>query len=559
MNKKWIVPMALSAALVTTPLVSSGQAFAEKDVSFIHQELQKQKPHMKQLNVPVYVKGKELEKITTKDAKRFLSKNKQLLNIEQGNGQFKVKKTKKDKIGMKHVHMQQSVNGIPVEGSEMIVHYGTDGNVQSVNGYYNKELEETDLSTKPSISKDQALKTAKEKVSAPDVLPYKPTTELVIYPFQGENHVAYKTNVNFLGQDPGNWYVYVDAHSGVVIDKVNTLMDVGQLKASTGSGTGVLGQHRNLHISHKNIPGDNKGTMFFLNDISHENLEGILTYDLNNQWNAPFPGDLFSDTDAAFNEEYDRAAVDAHYNSEKVYHYYLEEHGRNSIDGEGMAIKSSVHYGQEYNNAFWNGQQMTYGDGDGEYFISLSAGLDVAAHEMTHGVTTHTAGLKYQFQSGALNESFSDIFGALIDEEDWELGEDIMADEAVASGRTSLRSLANPSKYMVGAIYTEYGDGSGTYPSHMDQYYDLPRSLDNGGVHINSSISNHAAYLIGTEIGKDKLGQIYYRALIHYLTPNSDFKDARHAVVQSAEDLYGEGSAEAQAAASGFDQVGIME
>ncbi|WP_404452272.1 M4 family metallopeptidase [Virgibacillus necropolis] len=559
MNKKWIVPMVLSAAMVTTPMVSSGQTITVKDTNLVQHEIHKQKPNAKQLNVPIFVKEKKLEHITTKDAKQFLNKNKGLFNMKNGKSQFKVKKTKKDKIGMKHVSMEQTVNGVPVEGSEVIVHYGKSGSVQSVNGYYNRALEETDLSTKASISKQKALETAKDKVSAPDVLPYEPTAELVIYPFNGENHLAYKTNVNFLGKEPGNWYVYVDAHSGEVIDKINTLMDVGQYKASKGSGIGVLGDKRNLHISHKNTPGDNKGTMFFLNDISHENLEGIRTYDLNNQWNAPFPGELFSNQDAAFHDKYDRAAVDAHYNSEKVYEYYLEEHDRNSIDGEGMAIISSVHFGKNYNNAFWNGEQMTYGDGDGDFFISLSAGLDVAAHEMTHGVTTHTAGLRYRNQSGSLNESFSDIFGALVDEEDWELGEDIMGDEAVASGRTSLRSLDTPSKYLVSEDFWEYGDGSGTYPSHMDQYYDLPLSLDNGGVHINSSIFNHAAYLIGTQIGKDKLGHIYYRALVHYLTPNSDFKDARDAVVQSAVDLYGDGSEEAQASANGFDEVGIME
>ncbi|WP_258871159.1 M4 family metallopeptidase, partial [Halobacillus trueperi] len=189
----------------------------------------------------------------------------------------------------------------------------------------------------------------------------------------------------------------------------------------------------------------------------------------------------------------------------------------------------------------------------------LSAGLDVAAHEMAHGVTTNSAGLLYRFQSGALNEAFSDIFGALVDEEDWEIGEDIMAEDAIASGRTSLRSLSNPSKYPVGEDYVPYGDGNGMYPSHMDEYYDLPLELDNGGVHINSSIINHAAYITGEQIGKEKLGQIYYRALTVYLQPESDFSHARESLIQSAVDLYGENSEEAQATEDGFNQVGITE
>ncbi|WP_174612839.1 M4 family metallopeptidase [Virgibacillus ihumii] len=557
MNKKWVVPMVLSAAMITAPMGSFAQEASVNDVKQVQEQMQKQKPAS--LNVPVFVTEKDLKQNAQKSAGVFVGNNKKTLNMKNAKGNFKVKETKKDKLGMKHVTLQQTINGVPVEGSEIIVHYGKGEQVKTVNGYYNRVAGPAALSVKPSISKEQALKTAKATVSAPDVLPYEPSVELVVYPYKGENHLVYKTNVNFLGKKPGNWYVYINAKNGEVIDKINTIMDVGQYKKATGSGFGVLGDHRKLHISHKNVPNDGKGTLFFLNDISHENLDGIRTYDFNNQWSGQLPGDLYSEKDAAFHDTYDRAAVDAHYNSEKVYEYFLEEHNRNSIDGEGMAIISTVHFGKNFNNAFWNGQQMTYGDGDGDFFIPLSAGLDVAAHEMTHGVTTHTAGLQYRFQSGALNESFSDIFGALVDEEDWEVGEDIMGDEAVASGRTSLRSLSNPNKYMVAEEYVPYGDGSGTYPSHMDQFYDLPLELDNGGVHINSSIFNHAAYLIGTEIGKDKLGHIYYRALAHYLTPTSNFSDARRTVVQSAVDLYGENSAEVQACIDGFNEVGIKK
>jgi len=326
----------------------------------------------------------------------------------------------------------------------------------------------------------------------------------------------------------------------------------------TGSGLGVLGEHRTLHISHENDPSKG-GTVFELADTSHSGMNGIFTYDLKNQWSGSRElGDLFTDKDASWTDDYQKPAVDAHYNSEQVYNFYKKEFGRNSIDGNGMAIISRVHYGQDYNNAFWNGQVMTYGDGDGKFFIPLSAGLDVAGHEMTHGVTSHSAGLLYRNQSGALNEAFSDIFGTLIDSDDWEVGEDVMAPEAKASGRTSLRSLSDPSKYPVGEDYVPYGDGSGMYPSNMSQYYNLPLNLDNGGVHINSSIINHAAYLTGVKIGKEKLGQIYYRALTVYLTPTSNFSDAKQALIQSAVDLYGEGSPEAQATEDGLNQVGIQ-
>ncbi|WP_235062656.1 M4 family metallopeptidase [Thalassobacillus devorans] len=458
---------------------------------------------------------------------------------------------------MTHVRFQQSKNGIPVEGSEVIVHYNQNNAITAVNGEFNTSVENAEVASEPAISQEQALAAAKQAVKAPEKLDYTPSSELVIYPSDDKSYLAHKVNVNFLGENPGNWYVYVDAKTGKVIDQYNALMHADGYLPAEGSGIGVLGDHRKLHVSHKNEKAGD-GTTFYLQDSSHNNLDGIYTYDLSHQWGG-LPGEVHTKVGSAWKSEYDQPAVDAHYNSEKVYEYYLEEHDRNSIDGKGMAIKSSVHFGEDYNNAFWNGHQMTYGDGDGEFFIPLSAGLDVAAHEMTHGVISHSGGLKYQFQSGALNEAFADIFGALVDEEDWEVGEDIMAEAAKESGRTSLRSLSDPSKYPVGATYAPYGDGNGMYPSHMDEYYDLPRDLDNGGVHINSSIINHAAYYTGEQIGKDKLGQIYYRALTVYFTPDTNFSQARKALIQSAADIYGEGSEEVQATEYGLNQVGITE
>ena len=191
MKKKWVVPMVLSVAMISAPLVSNGQVVTGKDVGLIQQKMHKQGHGAKQLNVPIFVKQKKLEHTNTKDAKNFLGKNKEIFDMGNGkaNGDFKVKQTKKDKLGMKHVRMQQTVDRIPVEGSEVIVHYSESDQVQSVNGNYNNALNEADLSTKPSISKEQALETAKEKVAAPETLPYEPTSELVIYPYQDENHL----------------------------------------------------------------------------------------------------------------------------------------------------------------------------------------------------------------------------------------------------------------------------------------------------------------------------------------------------------------------------------
>ncbi|WP_079509155.1 M4 family metallopeptidase [Mesobacillus jeotgali] len=556
-KKKLVIPMLLSTALMVSPLVGSPANAVQPDQVSSTLSLKVVSPI--QQNPSVFMKA---ERAAKTGAVEFLEENKDQLKLNNPGKSLKVKSEETDKLGMKHVRLQQTINGVPVEGAELVVHYNKDGTVKSVNGQYNNDIAGKDLSVQTNISAEQALEIAKGSVSAPDELETKPKTELVVYPFNDSEYLAYKVNVNFLGEHPGNWFVYIDAKTGNVVDQYNGLMHAGEYTASKGSGLGVKGDHRVLNISHQNEARSQEGSTFYLYDNTLENAEGIFTYDFKNQWRSSttrLPGDLFASKDAAWTSDYERAGVDAHYNSEKVYHYFLNEHDRNSIDGKGMAIISSVHYGDKYNNAFWNGSQMTYGDGDGDFMISLSAGLDVAAHEMTHGVTNTSANLKYRFQSGALNEAFSDIFGALIDEDDWELGEDIMGKTAVDSGRDALRSLSNPNRFPVGSAYFAYGNGEGKYPKHMDEYYNLPLNLDNGGVHINSSIINHAAYLTGEQIGKQKLGQIYYRALTVYLTPDSNFSDARKALLQSADDLFGAGSEEYKATQAGLDGVGITE
>lgn len=557
MKRKFILPVALSSAMLVGSIPVSS-VFAQPADSKVINSVQASKEWNEKASVPLFVKERFAEKFsssTSSDAFNYLKKNESKTGINNPNKNLKVKSVQKDKLGMTHVRFNQSVNGVNVEGSEVVVHFNKNNEVVSVNGRINKTISDKAVDTSASLSGDAALKTALSSVNAPEELTYEPTTELVVLPFEGENYTAYKVNVNFMGHDPGNWFVFVDANTGTVIDKYNGLMHADEMKTQKGAGKGVHGEHRELHITQVKEP--NSGTKFTLADYSHENLEGIVTYDAKND-NTSSNDTLYVGNSAAFIGDYDRALVDAHYNSEKVYEYYLNEHGRNSLDGEGMAIISKVHYGNNYNNASWNGRWMTYGDGDGVFMTSLSAGLDVAAHEMTHGVITHSANLVYRNQSGALNESFADVFGALVDNSDWEMGEDIMAPAAKADGVTVLRSLSNPNSVVVSNEQRRaYSTNGGVYPDHMDEFYNMPTSVDGGGVHVNSSITNHAAYLIGQEIGREKLGQIYYRALTVYLTPNSDFSDARQAIVHSAIDIYGESSEEEAAVQSGFDSVGI--
>ena len=230
-------------------------------------------------------------------------------------------------------------------------------------------------------------------------------------------------------------------------------------------------------------------------------------------------GDPASD-DVAVNEAYDGAGA--------TDDLYRDQFRRDSIDGRGMRIDSTVHYGVQYDNAFWDGAQMVYGDGDGELFERFTKSIDVIGHELTHGVTDSEAALEYHDQPGALNESFSDVFGSLVKqrerrqsaaEADWIIGEGLFTASVRGVG---LRSLRAP-----GSAYADPVLGNDPQPAHMSGYDASPD--DNGGVHVNSGIPNHAFYLAAVSIGGfawEKAGRIWYVALTERLRKSSDFAAA---------------------------------
>jgi Zn-dependent metalloprotease len=242
-----------------------------------------------------------------------------------------------------------------------------------------------------------------------------------------------------------------------------------------------------------------------------------------------------------------------------TYRYFQQVHERNSIDGRGMKLDSSVHYGENYNNAFWNGTQMVYGDGDGEIFDRFTRCVDVIGHELTHGVTQYEAALEYQGQPGALNESFSDIFGSLVkqyalkqnvDKADWLIGAGLFTKKIKG---VALRSMKAP-----GTAYDDPTIGKDLQPGHMKNYY--KKSDDNYGVHINSGIPNHAFYLAALEIGGyawEKTGKIWYTTLRDRLQENSDFQDAANLTFEVSGALYGKGGPEEKAVLKAWENVGI--
>ncbi|MFF7973299.1 M4 family metallopeptidase [Streptomyces sp. NPDC007905] len=242
-----------------------------------------------------------------------------------------------------------------------------------------------------------------------------------------------------------------------------------------------------------------------------------------------------------------------------TFELYLKAYGRNSIDGEGLPLDASVHFGTDYDNAFWNGEQMVFGDGDNEIFLDFTIPVDVIGHELTHGVTQHTANLTYFGQSGALNESVSDVFGSLIKqyalgqtaaEADWLIGAGLLAPRVTG---TALRSMKAP-----GTAYDDDVLGKDPQPGTMDDYVRTGR--DNGGVHINSGIPNHAFYLVATAIGGyawEKAGQIWYDVLTGGgLKQDALFADFATLTVRAARERYGAGD-ELQAVQKAWEQVGV--
>lgn len=229
----------------------------------------------------------------------------------------------------------------------------------------------------------------------------------------------------------------------------------------------------------------------------------------------------------------------------EVFSLYAEEFARDSLDGRGLPLIATVNHRRNYNNAFWDGNQMAYGNGDGKLFRSF-VDLSVVAHEMTHGVIQHSGGLVYQDQSGALNESLADVFASIVvqrhldqrpAEADWLIGGSILGPEVRGAG---LRSMRAP-----GTAYHDDLLGQDPQPFHMDNF--LSTSDDNGGVHINSGIPNHAFYLYCMYLGTpawEKPGQIWYRALQDLNNPMASFAEWADQTVAAAIALYGMGSPE---------------
>ncbi|WP_394993223.1 M4 family metallopeptidase [Emticicia sp.] len=495
----------------------------------------------------------------------FLGEVKNALKIEDTGQELEMIKMETDEIGMTHIQILQKYKNLPVYGGEIWLHTkGEKIDVLNGRNFPTPKLN----STNPGISEEKAIEFAmldvaqksivqQAQVTGKMLVKQQNTAELIVYhkdeKFDNER-LTYLLSIrpNLLER----WTYFVDANTGEILKKFNNTCALdGPFTATAKDLNSVTRTFNIQQVSNTYYMVDTQRPMYnkTTSKLPDDPIGAIWTIDAKNTTSDNMS---YVQNSSTTGSNWSATAVSAHFNAGLCYDYYRTKFGRNSLDGKGGNIISVINIadddGKGMDNAYWNGEFMGYGNGR-DAFKPLAGALDVGGHEMTHGVVEATARLEYQNQSGALNESFADIFGAMIDRDDWTLGEDIVKTSAFPSG--ALRSLSNPNQ--------GGKNDPGYQPKTMSQYAFLANTEDedNGGVHVNSGIPNYAFYLFASNanVTKDKAEQVYYRVLTKYMTRTSKFVDARLAVVRASADLYGENSAVVVAAKAAFDAVGIAD
>ena len=465
--------------------------------------------------IPLSAIGLDSQAKPSTAAITFVDRYASLLGVKRASSELKIAQDEIDALGMRHVTLQQAYQGIEVYGGSVKVHLSADGQeVVAVSSSFVPNIQLPDV--QPRITADQALAAAR-KALPNGILLSGP--KLVIYPGQGERpgasaKLAWLVELLDDSIPARNLYV-IDAIKGTILDVLDRLY-----KEATS-----VSNH--APVSYGSTIYNRTGSYSLSLTLRQPGQPDRRTYDANHSY--ILPGTLARSEGQG--PTGDRDIDNAHDFAGATYNYYWNTHRRDSYDNRGATLVSTANYGRSYQNAYWNGRQTVYGD----YFPVK----DVVAHEWTHAVTEHSANLEYRWQSGALNESFSDIFGAMVDRDDWLMGEDLPPH--ILGGREAIRDLSNPRRF--------------GQPDHTRDWVET--CSDNEGVHTNSGIVNKAYYNIATAIGKDKAERIFYRALTVYLQSKSSLEDARAAALQSAQDLYGANSAEYNAVRDGFNAVGL--
>jgi Zn-dependent metalloprotease len=494
------------------------------------------------------------------------AKNRALTNLQanpkaahMANGdQLNAKYAKVDANGAEHVRFTRSFGGLEVIGGDFVVH-SRGGAITSVSQGL---LTDKRPSTRPSLNRDDAIAFAGADFGTG--FQGMPSAKLVVYAMNHAPTLAYE--VVFAGQkrngDPTEMHYFVSATNGAVLNKWD-MVHTGKPGGSTGGGTPAVGTGKTLIYGNVSLNTASSGGTFNLTDTTRGNGS---TYDaLGRSYSTAARGArLFTDADNIWgnNTTSDRATVaaDAHYGVAMTWDFYMNTFGRNGIFNDGKGVKSYVHVGNGWVNAAWYANAMYYGDGGSGYKPLVA--IDVAGHEMSHGVTQATSGLAYSGDSGGLNEATSDIMGTMVefyannpnDPGDYLIGEELAS--------SPLRDMRGQSE-----------DGGS---------YDCYKSGGFGGVdpHYSSGPANHFFYLLAegangskvcqasdtrvatgngslNGIGKDKAAAIWYRALDLYFTSGETFAQARAHTLQAAADIHGANSAEYAAVAAAWSAIKV--
>lgn len=444
-----------------------------------------------------------------------------------------------DEQGQEHVRFERLYRGLPVLGGDFIVHTGARED-ESLTAMFASPIP---VSQRPQLTPAEAEYAAHKSFAQKRSV--QPNSKLMIYamPTEPEPRLAYEVISTGVQADgtPSVLHTFIDADSGRHLDAYDEI----ETGAVTGSGRGI-------HNGTVALNTNQNGTSYELIEVAHGSSQTV------NMAGSTSSSTLFAQASNTWGDgtaaNAASAAVDAHYGASKTWDYYQNVHGRNGIAGDGKGSNSRVHYSTKYNNAYWTDSCfcMTYGDGDGTQLRPLVA-IDVAGHEMSHGVTSRTAGLVYSGESGGLNEATSDIFGTAVefyaanaaDPGDYLIGEKIMI-----GGKGYLRSMSDPTS-----------DGVS-----LDNYSKYKRNVD---VHYSSGIANNFFYLLAeggtnktsgksvTGIGRAKAEKIWYKALTAYMTSSTTFKAARTATLNATKDLYGTTGAEYAAVGVAWTAVGV--
>jgi len=454
-----------------------------------------------------------------------------------------------DDDGSEHVRFERHYQGLRVIGGELVVHQSASGSLREVSRTMARLPM---LSTRATLSAGNATTMA---LLAHPGTPGQTAPELLVHARDDQPTLAYDVRVYGTQADgtPSEKHVIVDAHRGTVIDAWDDVHTAATLGSGKSFFNGTVSLITNSLTSGYELRDPSRGGQYTIN-MRNLTAGGSIFIDADNVWG----NSALTDTATV--------GVDAQYGTAMTWDYFKNVHGRNGIANNGVGAYNRVHYGSKYNNAFWSDACfcMTYGDGDGVSFNPFTA-LDVAGHEMSHGVTSRTANLTYSGESGGLNEATSDIFGTMVeyyanngvDVPDYKIGERLYR-----NGLGAIRYMYRPSL-----------DGGSA-----DCWYSTLGALD---VHYSSGVANHFYYLLaeGTSagspsptcvagntkkasgtgtlagIGRSKAEKIWYRALTVYMTSSTKYAGARTATLYAARDLYGTGSAEYNAVAAAWSAV----